>query len=55
MARFDLSDAEWSLIKPLLPRHVTRGFGRGLFFMVLAAVIDGRHQPLYLSKCLNNV
>ena len=33
MARFDLSDAEWSLIKPLLPRHVTREFGRGVFFM----------------------
>jgi transposase len=33
MARFDLSDAEWSLIKPLLPRHVTRRFRRGLFFM----------------------
>ena len=54
MARFDLSDAEWSLIKPLLPRHVTRRFGRGLF-VVLAAAIDRRHQPLYLSKCLNNV
>jgi hypothetical protein len=26
---------------------------RAIFHVVLAAVIDGRHQPLYLSKYLN--
>jgi hypothetical protein len=42
------------LIKPLPPRHVTGGFGRrAIFHVVLAAVIDGRYQLLYLSKYLN--
>jgi transposase len=30
MARFDLSDEEWTVIQPLLP-HQTRGAKRGMY------------------------